>query len=81
MTINEFRNALSAAPFRRFIIHLADGQTIPVVHPDFVLITGRGRTAIISRPEDDWFAIVDLLLMSHLEVPVEAARVREEPQQ
>ena len=79
MTINEFRNALSAAPFRLFILHLADGQTIPVVHPDFVLITGQGRTAIISRPEDDWFAIVDLLLISHLEFPVEAARVAEQP--
>lgn len=79
MTINEFRNALSAAPFRQFLVHLADGRSIPVVHPDFVLITGQGRTAIISRPEDDWFAIVDLLLMSHLEFPVPAARVAEQP--
>ena len=73
MTINEFRNTLQVAPFRPFVIHLADGATIPVVHPDFVLITGKGRTAIISRPEDDWFAIVDLLLISHLEVPTEVA--------
>ena len=79
MTINEFRNALAAAPFRPFLLHLADGQTIPVVHPDFVLVTGQGRTAIISRPEDDWFAIVDLLFISHLEVPVQAARVAEQP--
>jgi hypothetical protein len=79
LTINEFRNALSAAPFHPFIVHLADGRTIPVVHPDFVLATGRGRTAIISRPEDDWFAIVDLLLMSHVEVPDESARVVEQP--
>jgi hypothetical protein len=79
MTIHEFRNVLSAVPFRPFVVHLADGRTIPVVHLDFVLFTGRGRTAIISRPEDDWFAIVDLLLMSHVEVPVESARVAERP--
>jgi hypothetical protein len=79
MTINEFRNALSSAPFRPFLVHLADGRTIPVPHPDFVLTTGQGRTAIISRPEDDWFTIVDLLLISHLEFPVEAARVAEQP--
>jgi len=79
MTINEFRNALSAAAFRPFIVHLADGRTIPVAHPDFVFFTGRGRTAIISRPGDDWFVIVDLLLMTHLEVPVETARVAEQP--
>jgi len=79
MTINEFRNVLAAAPFRPFILHLADGQTIPVAHPDFVLATGQGRTAIVSIPEADWFAIVDLLLISHLEVLVEAARVAEQP--
>jgi hypothetical protein len=28
---------------------------------------------IISRPEDDWFAIVDLLLISQLEVPADMA--------
>ena len=76
MTINEFRNALNAAPFRPFIIHLADGKTVPVVHPDYVLVTGQGRTAIISRPQDDWFAIVDLPLISQLEVPADAAQVR-----
>ncbi|HXY60521.1 MAG TPA: hypothetical protein VEH26_02820 [Chthoniobacterales bacterium] len=79
MTIHEFRNVLSAVPFRPFVVHLADGQTIPVVHPDFVLVTGQGRTAIISKPDDDWFAIVDLLLMSHVEVPVEPARVAGQP--
>jgi hypothetical protein len=73
MTINVFQNALNAAPFRRFIIHLADGRSIPVVHPDFVFMTGKGRTAIISRPEDDWLAIVDLLLISQLEVPADMA--------
>ena len=74
MTINEFRNTLNAAPFRPFIIHLADGKTIPVVHPDFVLVTGKGRTAIISRPQDDWFAIFDLLLISQLELPADMAQ-------
>ncbi len=76
MTINEFQNTLKAAPFRPFLIRLADGSKIPVVHPDFVLVTGKGRTAIISRPEDDWFAIVDLLLISQLEVPAEIATRR-----
>jgi hypothetical protein len=71
MTSNKFRNALNAAPFRPFIIHLGDGQTIPVLHPDLVLVTGQGRTTIISGPADDWFATVALLPISHLEVPAE----------
>ncbi len=70
MTINEFKTALRAAPFRPFNIHLADGRTVAVVHPDFAMVTGGGRTAIISRPEDDWFTIVDLLLITQLEVPI-----------
>ena len=77
MTINEFRDVLSATPFQPFIVHIANGRTIPVPHPDFVFFTGKGRTAIISRPEDDGFAIVDLLLITQLEVLGKAARVAE----
>ena len=71
MTINTFRNALNAAQFRPFITHLGHGQIIPLLHPDLVLVAGQGRTTIISGPADDRFAIVDLLPVSHLEVPAE----------
>lgn len=71
MTIHKFRNVLNAAPFHPFITHLADGQTIPAVHPNLVLAAGQGRTTIISGSAEDWFAIVDLLPVSHLEVPAE----------
>jgi hypothetical protein len=69
MTINEFREALHGSPFRPFIIHLADGRKIPVPHPDFAMVTGAGRTAHISRPGDEWFTVIDLLLVTQLEVP------------
>ncbi len=69
MTINEFRAALNATPFKPFVIHLADGRAVPVEHPDFAMVTGAGRTAHISRSNDDWFTVIDLLLVSQLEVP------------
>ncbi len=81
MTINEFREALHAVPFRPFVIHLADGREVPVGHPDFAMVTGSGRTAHISRPEDEWFTIVDLLLITQLEVPgANGAEERSTPQ-
>lgn len=68
MTINEFRAALHAAPFRPFTIHLADGRSIPVKHPDFAMVTGGGRTAHISQPGDENFTVIDLLLVTQLDV-------------
>lgn len=67
MTTEQFRNLLKAEPFRGFTIHLADGRHVPVRHSEFVLISPSGRTAIIYQP-DETFNIVDLLLVTDLEV-------------
>ncbi len=68
MTINEFRAALHATPFQPFVIHLADGRSVSVKHPDFAMVTGGGRTAHISQPGDERFTVIDLLLVTQLEV-------------
>ena len=67
MTIKEIRNLYEARPFQPFIIHLADGRTIPVDHPEFLASSPSGRTIIVYR-QDDSFNIVDLLLVTDLEV-------------
>ncbi len=67
MTINELRNTLTAEPFRPFIVHTAGGRSLPVPHPDFLFVTG-GRTIIINSTEDESFTMVDLLLVTQLEV-------------
>jgi hypothetical protein len=69
MTINELRNTLNAKPFVPFIGHVADGTSLPVPHPDFLFVTGGGRTIIVNSTKDDSFTIVDLLLVTRLEVP------------
>ena len=62
-----------AQPFRPFTMHLADGRQLPVVHRDFIMVSPSGRTAIVYQP-DDSFNIVDLLLVTDLEVKPESGR-------
>ncbi|MEM6458839.1 MAG: hypothetical protein AAF710_05550 [Planctomycetota bacterium] len=73
MTIEQFKNVLHASPFRPFTIHTADGRVFMVKHRDFVSRSPSGRTVIVHS-EDDSFSVLDLLLVSELEVhPPESA--------
>ena len=67
MTIEKIRQLYDVEPFRPFIIHLADGREIPVVHREFLASAPSGRTVIVFQP-DDSFNIIDLLLVTDLEV-------------
>jgi hypothetical protein len=67
MTIDQIRNLFQAHPFQPFVMHLADGRQIPVVHHDFIIAAPSGRTLIVYQP-DDSFNIVDTLLVTDLEV-------------
>ena len=67
MTIEQLRNVYNAQPFQPFVIHLADGRSIPVRHRDFIMPAPSGRTVIVYQP-DDSFNIVDLLLVTDLKV-------------
>jgi hypothetical protein len=67
MTIDKIRQLYDARPFRPFTLHLADGREIEVEHPEFMARAPSGRTVVIYQP-DDSFNIVDLLLVTDLEV-------------
>ena len=66
MTIEHFRAALRAVPFRPYVMHLADGREVPVRHPELAVATSTGRTTVVVQP-DDTLAIIDLLLVTDLE--------------
>jgi hypothetical protein len=66
MTIEQIRNVYNAQPFQPFIMHLADGRSIPVMHREFIMSAPSGRTMIVYQP-DDTFNIIDLLLVTDLE--------------
>lgn len=66
MTIDQLKSAYEAAPFRPFVIHLADGREVPVMHREFIMTVPSGRTVIVVQP-DDSMNIIDLLLITDLE--------------
>jgi hypothetical protein len=67
MTTDQLRNIWKAEPFRPFIIHLADGRQVEVAHPEFLSRSPSGRSIIVYQP-DESFNVIDLLLVTDLEV-------------
>ena len=67
MTIQQLRAAHQATPFQPFTVHMADGRAFRVPHPDFLSMSPTGRTVIIYQ-EDDEFSILDLLLMTEIQM-------------
>jgi len=67
MTTDQFRATLRQLPFRPFAIRMADGRTFEVAHPDFVAQSPSGRTAIVFS-SDESYSVLDLLLMTEIEV-------------
>ena len=46
---------------------MADGRAFDVAHRDFVALSQSGRTVVVFQEEDN-YSVLDLLLMSELEV-------------
>lgn len=67
MTTDRLRNVWKAEPFRPFTIHLADGREVRVQHPEFLSRSPSGRSIIVYQP-DESFNVIDLLLVTDLEV-------------
>jgi hypothetical protein len=65
MTIEQLKALHQARPFRPFTIHLADGTSIPVKHPEFLWSTPGGRTIFVSQGDEN-VTIIDLLLVTKL---------------
>ena len=67
MTVEQLKNTQHAQPFRPFTIHMADGRSFFVKHPDFMARSPSGRTVIVYG-DDDGHIILDMLLVTALEV-------------
>ena len=67
MTTEQFRATLHLQTFRPFTIRMADGRQFDVAHPDFVAQSPSGRAVIVSQA-DESNTVLDLLLMSELQV-------------
>ena len=67
MTVEQFRAAMTRRPFVPFAIHMAGGSQLPVRHPEQIAMSPGGRTVIVFG-EGEAFNIVDLLLVTRLDV-------------
>ena len=65
MTVDQVRNLHRAKPFRPFTIHVADGTSVEVTHPENMLQSQGGRTIVVNTQGEE-MAIVDLLLVTQL---------------
>jgi hypothetical protein len=68
MTTTQLKDLHRAKPFKPFQIHVADGDVLPVTHPELLWLHPGGRTVFVARgPRDeDGTAIIDLLLVAKL---------------
>jgi hypothetical protein len=71
LTIEQLRTAYNAQPFQPFVVHLADGRAIPVQQREFILSAPSRRIVTVYQP-DDSMNIIDLLLVTDVEIKPEA---------
>lgn len=73
MHIEQIRQLLSAQPFQPFQVHLADGRSVSVPHPEFAWVTPGGRTIFVSDGAERVHRI-DALLVTSLSDPETGSR-------
>jgi len=66
MTIEKLKSLHGARPFRPFVIHVADGASFRVDHPEFMAQSPLGRTLTLEL-HDGSTQHIDLLLVTRLE--------------
>lgn len=67
MTTDQLRELQRRRPFQPFTMHLADGRTVHIPHPEMFVISQGGRTVAVLAGEES-FHIVDILLITSLTV-------------
>lgn len=76
MTPKEIRKLYGSTPFQPFRVHMANGKSVDVPHPDFMHLSPTGRRLIVDQM-DDSFEIIDVLLIASLEtLPKNGSRTR-----
>jgi hypothetical protein len=73
MSADELRRLLNAVPFRPFTVSLPSDKPFRIPHPDFALVTPNGRTMIVAQEQSDAVDILDVPLITRLEVEAQRA--------
>jgi len=61
------RELLGANPFKPFVLCLSDGRRLPVYHPDFLMISGRGGFIVWEGEGEGEFALATPLHVTGVE--------------
>lgn len=64
MTGEQLRNFHRAQPFKPFVIHLADGRSVDVRHPEMLAYAFPARSFAVWTK--DSYSVIDLLLVTEL---------------
>ena len=67
-TMNQVRKAMHAQPFQPFTLHLADGRTFVVKHPDFIAVSPNGRETVFVG-DDEGIHDIEMLMIVEVETP------------
>ena len=67
MKISVLRELHEARPFVPFTLTLADGRKLSVIHNEFLAFFPSGRAVMLTHG-DDRFTLIDLLLVTSLDV-------------
>ncbi len=65
MTGEQMKTVHEARPFRPFTLHLADGSSVEVSHPELMWRTQGGRTVFVNTAGEE-VSIIDLLLVTKI---------------
>ena len=68
MSADGLRELLHSVPFRPFTVYMANDRAFEIPHPDFALITPKGRTLVVSRNNSNAVDILDVPLIARIEV-------------
>ncbi len=66
MNGERIRGFYLATPFQAFRVHMANGRSVDVPHPDFMHLSPTDRWLTVDKA-DDSFELVDVLLVTSLE--------------
>ena len=67
MTSEKLRDILTSKPFAPFVLHLADGRSLPVPHPEFMSLSPSGRVAHLFE-SDESSQFIDVMLITSVEL-------------
>ncbi len=62
-TIEQVRNAMHAQPFQPFTVHLVDGRSYVVKHPNFISVSSQPRGRDLTVHDDHGPHSIDLGLV------------------